>query len=322
MEQILHKAAQTDSPGGAPNDSELALINAYTRREMSADEVYAFTVVLCDNEVDRDGERFNRESLEKLSELFVGKTGIFDHNPSARNQAARIFSCEVEELPGRVTALGDRYCRLKARAYVPKNDGSRDLIDSIDSGILREVSVGCAVSLTRCSICGEDIRLCNHEKGKRYGGRLCCGELCEPTDAYEFSFVAVPAQREAGVIKSACGKEKTVKEIVKKLSDSSALTSEERSRLLGYIEKLEALSKDGEYYRSTLTAEVLRLSAAVQPGVSRETMESVTKGMTIAQLREFQQAFENQLGEEIAPKPQLSPRRANTQDDRNGQFRI
>ncbi len=34
-----------------------------------------------------------------------------------------------------------------------------------------------------------------------YGEKLCFMELQEPTDAYEWSFVAVPAQRRAGVVK-------------------------------------------------------------------------------------------------------------------------
>lgn len=58
-------------------NEELAAINAFTKRELKADEVYTFAVRLCDNEVDRDGERFPRETLEELSELFVGKSGIF-----------------------------------------------------------------------------------------------------------------------------------------------------------------------------------------------------------------------------------------------------
>ena len=35
-----------------------------------------------------------------------------------------------------------------------------------------------------------------------YGGKLCYFTLKAPTDAYEWSFVAVPAQRKAGVMKS------------------------------------------------------------------------------------------------------------------------
>ena len=71
------------------------------------------------------------------------------------------------------------------------------------SGIKKEVSVGCAMGEAACSICGADVRKkgCRHEKGKWYGGKLCHTVLDCPTDAYEWSFVAVPAQREAGVVK-------------------------------------------------------------------------------------------------------------------------
>lgn len=67
---------------------ELEQINRLARRELTAEEVYAFSVRLCDNEVDRDGERFEPETLEELAGLFVGKCGIFDHQWSAKGQAA------------------------------------------------------------------------------------------------------------------------------------------------------------------------------------------------------------------------------------------
>ena len=40
-------------------------------------------------------------------------------------------------------------------------------------------------------------------QGETYDGKLCCGVLSNPVDAYEFSFVAVPAQPGAGVTKGA-----------------------------------------------------------------------------------------------------------------------
>ena len=87
------------------SDNELLLINNYTRRELKKDEVYVFTVILCDNDIDRDFERFTYDSLLKLSELFVGKTGILDHEMSSKNQTARIFSCEVEAISGKLNSL-------------------------------------------------------------------------------------------------------------------------------------------------------------------------------------------------------------------------
>ena len=65
---------------GAPTPQELELINSYTVKPLKAEEVYTFGIVLCDNEIDRDFERFDIPALEKLAGLFVGKTGIFDHS--------------------------------------------------------------------------------------------------------------------------------------------------------------------------------------------------------------------------------------------------
>ena len=173
MDNKITKAAAggVASDAGSATAEELELINTYTRRTLTAGEVYVFTVVLCDNDVDRDGERFTVESLFALEKLFVGKTGIFDHDPSAKNQTARIFSCATESIPSRKTAAGDDYFRLKARAYMPVTDDNRALREAIDSGIVKEVSVGCAVKHTLCSICGKEIAACTHQKGERYGGR-------------------------------------------------------------------------------------------------------------------------------------------------------
>ena len=44
----------------AVEERDLALINRWSRKALTAEEVYAFAVRLCDNEIDRDGERFTR----------------------------------------------------------------------------------------------------------------------------------------------------------------------------------------------------------------------------------------------------------------------
>jgi len=149
---------------------ELAEINRYTRRAFTADEVYAFTVVLCDSEVDRDYERFTVDALQKLSELYLGKTGIFDHSMKSSDQTARIFSTKVETDESRRTAAGEPYSRLVARAYLPRTAKNADLILEIESGIKKEVSVGCAVNKVTCSICGGNMKLggCNHMWEKQF----------------------------------------------------------------------------------------------------------------------------------------------------------
>ncbi|WP_124098345.1 hypothetical protein [Ruminococcus sp. Marseille-P6503] len=192
----------------------LEKLNRYTRKPVSAQEVYTFPVILCDNEIDRDGEHFSVPALERLAELFVGKTGIFDHDPKGENQTARIFDCEVKTLSDRLTAAGEPYTCLVAKAYMMRTDRSKDLIAEIEGGIKKEVSVGCSIGRKLCSVCGADLREnpCGHIKGKYYDGKLCSVILDEPTDAYEWSFVAVPAQRNAGVTKS----EKLINEFISK----------------------------------------------------------------------------------------------------------
>jgi hypothetical protein len=306
------------------SEEELKLINSYTRRELSADEVYVFSVVLCDNDVDRDGERFTVESLFALEKLFVGKTGIIDHNPSAKNQTARIFFCEVEAVDGMKTATGDDYFRLKARAYMPKSEKNSEVILALDSGIIKEVSVGCAVEKTVCSICGEDIANCPHKKGETYGSKLCCGELVDPIDAYEWSFVAVPSQKRAGVTKAFERKEMKMEEILKNLESEKGfvLSDKDCKSLKNYVCNLKQSAKDGVFYRDSLVGEVLRLSAVIQPDISRDTMESITKSMTVAQLKEVKTAFEKQQNQGFANVPQLYSNKNNKKTDANGQFRI
>lgn len=180
--------------------ADIALINQYSQKELKPEDVYCFSVRLCDNDVDRDNERFTDATLEALAPLYTGKTGIFDHQWSAENQIARLYRVETE-VTGQKNSLGEPLVILRGSAYMLRTESNQPLIDAIEGGILKEVSVGCSVRRQTCSICGGDIYACEHCKGERYGGKLCYGELQEPTDAYEWSFVAVPAQRGAGVTK-------------------------------------------------------------------------------------------------------------------------
>ena len=92
-------------------------INSFTRREFKAEELYVFPITLCDNDIDRDMERFSDAALEKMQQLFIGKTGIFDHDPTANNQEARVFDTEVIADSSRTTKDGRPYKYLKGLAY-------------------------------------------------------------------------------------------------------------------------------------------------------------------------------------------------------------
>lgn len=179
----------------AISEGELALINKQTLRPLTAEEVFSFKVAACDNQIDRDLERFSDAALAGFATLFVGKTIISDHKWSAEKQAARIYAADVE-------AEGD-VKTLVLRAYMLRNQQTAPTIAAIEGGILREVSVGCAVERVLCSVCDSDQAkaFCGHRPGKEYDGEVCVMTLDGARDAFEVSFVAVPAQPGAGVIK-------------------------------------------------------------------------------------------------------------------------
>ena len=148
-------------------EAELEAIARYSRRRLTAEEVYTFPLVLCDNDLDRDHECFTDAALEKLAVLFRGKTGIFDHDPRGEKQTARIYRCAVEEEPGRLNHRGEPYKALRAWAYMVRTAANADLILEIDGGIKKEVSVGCSIGKKVCSICGADRQEATygHQKG-------------------------------------------------------------------------------------------------------------------------------------------------------------
>ena len=303
-------------------NEELELINKLTRRKFTEDEIYTFSVVLCDNDIDRENERFTDSALEKLSELYVGKTGILDHNPTSDNQTARIYSCKVETVNGKINRVKEAYKRLVAKAYMPRSVKNENTILEIDSGIKKEVSVGCSVASKTCSVCGKSMKSesCAHIKGRRYkqGGiyQICHAILDAPADAYEWSFVAVPAQREAGIIKAFIpnrnGGDMKMEDVIKSLGSGQSvnLSETECAEILNLIKNLEEKAEIGNLYKEELKSEVVKLSAMVQPEISLSLMKSVAEKLSIEELKSFKDSFKTKLASIIPPKPQFAPEKS------------
>lgn len=244
-------------------NNDMELINRLSRKQLTKEEVYIFPVTLCDNEIDRDYESFTVQTLHELSKLFIGKTGISDHSMRSGDQSARVFKTWVEENEDRLTKRGEKYTALRAKAYMVRTLGNEDLIKEIDAGIKKEVSVSCSVSRHICSVCGKE--RCNHVRGKTYDGTLCYTVLSGATDAYEWSFVAVPAQREAGVTKSYKNEEREELENPIDIIKSAFTDGEEKKKITEYIERLEKEAEDGRKYRDELTSNVTMLFAVTMP---------------------------------------------------------
>ena len=279
---------------GAISSEELALIGKFARKELKQEEIYTFSLILCDNEIDRDNEKFTIPALKTLAELFVGKTGIFDHNMSGKDQTARIYSTEFVTDETVKTSDGEPYSCVKAKAYMVRTEKNRDLIAEIDAGIKKETSVGCSVKKISCSVCGKNIREegCAHKKGRVYGGKLCSYLLEDPADAYEWSFVAVPAQKNAGVIKSFAPSE-----------------PEERA------------AEWAQEYRNELKAALIRDAASVIPEMKGSVLEEICDGMSIGMLREMRDAFRHRTEKNLPLVRQLESETENGTES-NSEYKI
>lgn len=222
------KSAGIKSAGEA-QQADLDLINQYARTPLTADQVYTFKLQLCDNEVDRQFDHFTPQALNELSALFVGKTVIADHDWKTKKQRARIYSTMVETVQGKQTQTGEPYMRLVAMAYMLRIDANADIISEIEGGILKEGSVAFDNETSTCDLCGCDYYShdCPHWKGNTYTEngveKVCTVTLDDVTDAYEFSLVAVPAQRAAGVTKAFKDGRTLSSDTVKRLSAARAL---------------------------------------------------------------------------------------------------
>lgn len=180
---------------------DLNLINQHTMEPLKSEDVFVFQLAISNNRMDRDYEKISKASLENMIELFKGRTMIKDHDWKSDNQVARIYDVEIKTTD-EVLEDGENYSELIAKVYMLNSDVNQHLISEIKAGIKKECSIGFGISGAICSICGVDNTkvACQHWWGKEYEGNLCFFTLIVK-DAYEVSFVAVPANKDAGTTK-------------------------------------------------------------------------------------------------------------------------
>ena len=270
---------------GVPTAVQLEAINAQAKGNLTAEQVYVFSLRLCDDQVDRDGERFDTAALPQLAKLFIGKTGIVDHRWSSDSQVARIFEAKV--------VCQDGVSFIKAWAYIRRGGAADEVIADIEAGIKKEVSVGCAMGQSVCSVCGSEYGSCGHQKGEYYDGVLCCVILKEPVDAYEFSFVAVPAQRDAGVLKGMGRGKRSLKE----LADEFGVQGEYRA--------LYKEAQLGRQYRKELESSVVRLCLSLELGASEPVLQGIVSRANAEDLLALRTALQGRLDEMLPVQTQL-----------------
>lgn len=229
----------------------------------------------------------------------------------SKDQAARVFHCYTAEDASKRTLSGETYTALKARAYMVRTDSNTDLIKEIDAGIKKEVSIGCAAGKVTCSICGKNMKAheCSHIKGKTYKGKLCYGILSDISDAYEWSFVAVPAQRNAGVTKSFMPKQElplSPLDIIKSISQDTLITPSQAKEICNYISSLEEAAAQALLYKNHLVEDISRYALLIMPEVSSKHYTKSCMNMDISELRKLRDDMKKQAASILPPQLQLS----------------
>ena len=158
-----------------PSPTDFELIKNFLKSEdIKPEDLFVYPVRLCDNCKDRDGEMFSDTALESVSRLAVGVVGIKNHDWVSENAHSRIYKAEIEEIDGIKSVIG--------YAYTMVTDSTQEFINNIKSGLLQEISIGFSA---KNYVEVDGIRI-----------------IEDVEEVFEWSFVAVPAQPKAGVVKN------------------------------------------------------------------------------------------------------------------------
>lgn len=174
-------------------------INKFTVNPVESKDIKVYTALLIDDKMTRNNTVYNKEFQSMLLSLpvgegnFIGAPILFgdtkDHQHAANAQVGRIF--EAEQVVDKEGHYG-----VMAKLYVLVSNENEDLIKKIDSGILKEMSISTKVELPICSLCGQDIRSCDHTIGQNG----CYVVMSGTGFVAETSFVAVPGSNVAKIL--------------------------------------------------------------------------------------------------------------------------
>ena len=120
--------------------------------------------------------------------------------------------------------------------------------------------------------------------------------LAEPTDAFEWSFVAVPAQPKAGVVKG-YRKEGSLGQMLADLDREGSWREE--------LRLLEQQAETGRRYLERLRRETVRLGLMAEAGLGGDTLRAITDKLEEQELEELRACYEKRLEGKLSLPVQL-----------------
>ncbi len=173
---------------------ELINTNINPPSRVEREDVHVRAMYIVSDEVNSFGGRFPVEEHQHLSELIVDSPVIVGHRKD-RLPIGRNFHAAIVSRKGRTWVKSYFY-------WLRSAEGSESLRENIDGGIYKECSIGFTFSLPECSICGRDIRTCEHEPFGTYsdkGEQTCHFNYRKIERVLETSLVYRGAIPETGV---------------------------------------------------------------------------------------------------------------------------
>jgi hypothetical protein len=157
-------------------------INEISSKPVELRDIYIFSVILADNDIDDDREAISNEALQQLAEECIGKTGYIDNDNV--DYHARIFDTEICTSSFK-NKLGDNKRFLKAYCWIKKTPENKEIIQAIRNSITKKGTLSFSLNRKICSKCGCNT-LREHCRCK-YGYKI----LNSIIDVYDWDFMPI-----------------------------------------------------------------------------------------------------------------------------------
>jgi len=179
-------------PAEPPDTREITgEVNRFALRPLKAEEFVVFTLDLCHNQLDRHFSRFPEEELERISRMTPGRPLMERHDLRGTLPRGTFFHSDLHRDGDRVSVRPD--------VYVLRTRDNADFILNIEGGVYRETSIGFSFRTPECSVCGRDLRTCDHVPGRSYADTVCHYVMRDVIDVIEGSVVSSGSQGPAFV---------------------------------------------------------------------------------------------------------------------------
>ncbi|MBD3332760.1 hypothetical protein GF356_07910 [candidate division GN15 bacterium] len=153
--QVIARLSEEALSGEESQHIERINSNISPETPVSAGDVYIRRMLVLSDRVNSFGGCFPAEEHSRLAELLVDSPVLVGHRKDSL-PIGRTFHAEAVERDGARWVLSYFY-------WLKATNGAEDLRRQIDQGIVKECSIGFVFGRAECSICGNDIRECEHQ---------------------------------------------------------------------------------------------------------------------------------------------------------------